>query len=122
MLFAVLAMQGLTSHELAHGGSPATALPVIVADDGHADPEYVDAKTGPAATGGSEPSPAPEHDLDGGVCLALLCLFAVLLSLVLHRGLHAHPSLVPRRVSDGLVRRGRPADPPCLYRLSIMRC
>ena len=126
VIFAVFAMHRLASHELAHGGSAAKAMPVVVAGEGNADPDHHPHGTTAAdKKGDGEPSPstAQDDDLDGGVCLAsLLCLFAGLLALVLRSGLPARPLLVLRGVTVGLPPAGRPADPPCLHRLSIMRC
>ena len=121
-VFAIFAMHGLASHELAHGGSAATALPVVGVDDGQADGDHVHATTAPDDKGAGERSPDQGHDLGSGACLALLCLLGGLLALVLRRGLHARPCLVPRSITGGLFPRGRPADPPCLHRLSILRC
>lgn len=122
VLFAVFAMHGLASRGLAHGGSAATAMPVVVSGDGHADLDHVDGTAALDKRGDGGPSPDQDHDLDGGVCLALLCLFAGLLALMLRKGRRVRPRFVLRRVTAGLLPRGRPADPPCLHRLSIMRC
>lgn len=119
-LFAVLAMHGLSSHELAHGASATAAVPVAAAAAGHVDLEHRHGVNAPGEQG--EDGPSPDRDVEGGVCLALLCLLAGLLALRLRRGLRPCPPWVLRRVNLGLLSAGRPADPPCLHRLSIMRC
>lgn len=131
VLFAIFAMHGLASHGLAHGGRAATALPVVSAGDGQSGPRHVHGTTAPhnlhGTTAphkerGSEPAPDQDHDLDGGVCLALLSLLAGVLAYALRAGLHARPTLLLRSGIVRLLPRGRPARPPCLHRLSIMRC
>ena len=119
VLFAVFAMHGLASHDRAHGGDAVTALPVV-AGDGFADPRHGHGTTAPDNPDAGEQS--PDHDLGGGVCLALLGLFAALLALVLRKVLDPRSLFALRRVAVGLLPPGRAADPPCLHRLSIMRC
>lgn len=122
VLFAIFAMHGLASHGLAHGGRAATALPVVSAGDGQSGPRHVHGTTAPHEEPGGEPAPDQDHDLDGGVCLALLSLLAGVLAYALRAGLHARPTLLLRSGTVRLLPRGRPARPPCLHRLSIMRC
>lgn len=121
VLFAVFAMHGITGHERPHGCTVGTASPVVglggLADHGHPG-----SAAAPVDDSHGEPSPHQDHGLESGVCLTLLSLLAGLLTLLLRRGCQARPLCVLRRVGVGLLPRSRPADPPCLHRLSIMRC
>jgi hypothetical protein len=120
VLFAVFAMHGLASHDLAHGSTAPSAVPGVVADS------HVGSEHGHAGTQepdrNREPSPGQDGHLDGSMCLALLCLLAALLALALRRGVQTRPLIILRRRANELLPRGRPAEPPCLYRLSILSC
>ncbi|WP_328529110.1 hypothetical protein OG984_26700 [Nocardioides sp. NBC_00368] len=119
VVFAVFTLHGLTSHEQAHSEHAAAVLAMDTAAHDHVG-------TGHGLDSETPESPAPSPDHDGGagdLCLALLCLLAALIVLALRRG-------SPRRVLCVVLRwaesrtfsSGRTADPPCLHRLSILRC
>lgn len=121
VVFAVFALHGLTSHEQAHSEHAATVLVMDTAAHDHAGTGHGFESEAP---GPDSPAPSPDHDGGAGdLCLALLCLLAALIALALRRG-------VPRRVLRVVLLRaepqtfssGRTADPPCLHRLSVLRC
>lgn len=121
VIFAVFVLHGLTSHEQAHSEHAATVLAMDTAAHNHAGAGHgFDSETPEPES----PAPSPDHDGgSGGLCLALLCLLATLIVLALRRG-------IPRRVLCVVLRwaesrtfsSARAADPPCLHRLSILRC
>lgn len=123
VIFAVLAMHALTSHERTHSDH-AAALPLVADDPGGA----------PAHTSPLQPTESSDHDGPAGsspeheggageLCLALLCLTATLIVLALRRGVSRRVLyVVPRWLAPGLPAASRSPDPPCLHRLSILRC
>ncbi len=122
VVLAVFAMHVLASHQQVHGGH-AAEFPLIDAVDKahHAHSDVVAAAGDATKTPDSPDDESPCHH--GGVgesCLALLCIVAALFTFVLGRGgsnrvlrrwaARAHPWI------------SRTGDPPCLHRLSILRC
>lgn len=118
--FAVLAVHALTSHERAHSAPIATGLPLAV-DTGEADHAHADLVAAPQ----SNESETPGHDGGGAgeLCLALLSLMTALIALTLRRGVPRRLlHVAPRWNGPRSVGLGRSLDPPCLHRLSILRC
>ena len=123
VVLAVLAMHALTSHLQAHSGH-AVALPLIDAGDktqhAHSDVAPGDATKTPDSPDGESPC---DHGGAGEICLALLCIVAVLLAFALGRGVSNRVLHVLRRWAAPTHRWiSRTGDPPCLHRLSILRC
>jgi hypothetical protein len=120
VIFGVFAMHSLTSHERGHAGHAALPLAAEAADRGH--------HTEPAGTKApqSADSESPADDDNGSVtelCMALLCLMAALIALALSRGIsRGILYIAPRWIGPRIAVLSRSADPPCLHRLSILRC
>lgn len=118
VVLALFGMHVLASHHPVHS-SHATAIPLA---DARGTTEHAHAHAAPADATATPHSPDGECD-HGGVgetCLALLCMVAALFTFALRR-----------QGSNGVLRRwaartrpwaGRTGDPPCLHRLSILRC
>lgn len=123
VIFAVFAMHSLSSHERSHRDH-AAALP-LVADAPGLEHDHAGSMQQPGPTEPDGPEePSPDHE--GGVgelCLALLSLMAALIVFALLRGLSQRVLYVVHRwLGPRLVACGRYPDPPCLHRLSILRC
>ena len=121
LLFAVLALHGLTSHERGHSHHAAAA--VLFPGDA-TDVEHVRAHHAPGAAPSAPDGPEPERGAGSNErCVALLSLITAVFAWALRRG-------APRRVlylahrwtHQGHVPLGRTADAPCLHRLSVLRC
>lgn len=121
VIFAVFTMHGLTSHEQAHSEHAATVLAMDTAAH-----EYPGEGHGFDTEEPEPGSPAPSPDHGGGagdLCLALLCLLAALIALALRRGIPGRVLCVLLRWAESRTfSSGRTTDPPCLHRLSILRC
>ncbi|MFE6645339.1 DUF6153 family protein [Nocardioides sp. NPDC057772] len=121
VVFAIFAMHGLTSHERAHSEHAPTMLGMDTAAHDHARADHgFDTK----APKPDRPTPSPDHG--GGaadLCLALLCLLAALIALALRRGIpRGVLCVVPRWAESPAFTPDRATAPPCLHRLSILRC
>ena len=122
VVFAVFAMHALTSHHLHDGGAGNELRAAGVAGHGH-----VDAGAEAGAQKAHDPHPDPpeeDHGEGAAMCLALVCFGAVLIALALRRGLSTRVLFDVRRwaiVTSRAVGR-RHLEPPCLHRLSILRC
>ncbi|MEU1570239.1 hypothetical protein ABZ519_03535 [Streptomyces collinus] len=121
-MLAVFAMHSLTSHQHAHSGH-AAALPLISAGD---KTQHAHSDVSPGDTTTTLASPDDDHPCDhGGVgesCLVLLCIVA-LLAFALRRGGSNRILYVLRRwAAPTRPWTNRTGDPPCLHRLSILRC
>ncbi|WP_138895456.1 DUF6153 family protein [Streptomyces chryseus] len=124
VVLAVFAMHALTSHLLqAHSGH-AAASPLVVAGDktqhDHSDVAPGDATTTSDSPDGESPC---DHGGAGEICLALLCIVVALYSFARRRGGSDRVLYVLRRwaaPAHGWI--SRTGDPPCLHRLSILRC
>lgn len=127
MLAGLFAMYGLGPHGEDHSaGHLPGGLALVAADDGHAlhDREATETDTAPAPDQRASNDSVPKEDGGPGLseCLALLgLLFALVISAVL-AARRRRPLFNRRRVREPLVPLGRPPDPPCLHRLSILRC
>ncbi|MGR4883941.1 DUF6153 family protein [Streptomyces sp. LARHCF249] len=118
VVLALFAMHVLASHQPVHSGH-AAAFPAIDAGErtqhAHSHVAPADATTTPHSPDGE-----CDHGGVGESCLALLYIVAALFTFVLRRG-----------GGNGVLRRwaartdswtSRTGDPPCLHRLSILRC
>ena len=122
VVLAVFVMHTLTSHRT-HCGPSASALAGVVSpvahqhtDGGHHD------EVGSAKSSSAE-SPEQDHGAPGVICWAMLSMLAAFIALALRRSLPTRVLFVMRRwTSSGWLPRGRLADPPCLHRLSVLRC
>ncbi|MFD5624026.1 DUF6153 family protein [Streptomyces yangpuensis] len=122
VVFAVFAMHGLSTQQ-AHSCHTA-ALPLIGSADGT---QHVHIHVTPGDAAGTPESPHDEsshdHGAAGETCLALLCLVVALLALALGRGASDRVLYVLRRgVPPAQSWVSRVGDPPCLHRLSVLRC
>ncbi|NXY96789.1 hypothetical protein HYE82_20855 [Streptomyces sp. BR123] len=123
VVFAVFAMHAPISHVHAHSGH-AAALPVIDAGEKaphtHSDVALQDATEARHSRDGDSPC---NHGGAGKICLALLYLVAALHAFARIRG-GSNRILDALRRSSAPVHRwiSRTGDPPCLHRLSILRC
>ncbi|WP_350325253.1 hypothetical protein [Streptomyces katrae] len=118
-MLALLGMHALASHQPDHSGH--ASVPLV--DAGHKG-QHAHSDVAPADVTGTLGSPDGEspchHGGVGESCLALLYIVAALFTFAIRRGgsnrvLHrwaarAHPWI------------SRTGDPPCLHRLSILRC
>lgn len=125
VILGVFAMHALTSHERAHAGHSAIPLAADVADVEH-DGTHAETQL-PQTDGSATDDPgSPSHDDGSGIaelCMALLCLMAALIALALSRGQSRRILyVVPRWIGPRIAALARSADPPCLHRLSILRC
>jgi len=130
VLAGLMAMHALGPHDRDHSDGHAhrlvaAALPGEATDE-HSGPHHADdadraaVSTQPAASVDS--SPDGDGGASAGECLALLgSLLWLLISAVLAARLR-RPILILRRVREQLLLLRRPPDPPCLTRLSILRC
>ncbi|MFD5620392.1 hypothetical protein [Streptomyces yangpuensis] len=123
VMFAVLAMHAPASHLQAHSGH-AAALPVIGAGEkaphAHSDVALHDATETRHSPDGDSPC---NHGGAGEVCLALLYLVAALHAFARIRGGSNRILDVLHRWSEPMHRWiSRTGDPPCLHRLSVLRC
>lgn len=121
VLLGVIAMHGLAGHGVAHSSGVHSTLPGVAdAPAGSQGHEH-----GTSHEGGPD-APAPpddQHAVSGEACLAILCLLIALLLLAVRQGRLARTmAVLGRWPRPHVVLRGRPADPPCLHRLSILRC
>ncbi|MFB9556934.1 DUF6153 family protein [Streptomyces roseoviridis] len=120
MVLAVFAMHVVASHQPVHTGHAAASSPIDAGNKGqhaHFDVALGDATQTPDNPDGESPC---DHGGVGESCLALLCIVATLFTFLLRRG-------GSDRVVRRWARRARPwisrtSDPPCLHRLSILRC
>lgn len=122
VMLAVFAMHSLTTHQQ-HHSCHAAASSLIDAGDkaqhAHADVAPRDATK--TADSPDDESPG-DHGGVGESCLALLCVVAAL-AFALGRGVSKRVLYVLRRWAAPTHRRiSRTGDPPCLHRLSILRC
>lgn len=123
VVLAVFAMHALITHEQAHSCHVA-ALPLIDAGDNtqhaHTDVASGDATKTPDSPDDESPR---DHGGAGEICLALLCIVAALTVFALGRGVSDRVLYVLRRWASSAHRwMCRTGDPPCLHRLSILRC
>lgn len=113
-------MHVLASHQQVHSGH-ATEFALIDAVDkaqhAHSDVAPGDATKTPASPDGESPC---HHGGVGESCLALLCIVAALFTFVLRRG--GSNRVLRRWATRALPWISRTGDPPCLHRLSILRC
>ncbi|NWF24700.1 hypothetical protein HW130_00175 [Streptomyces sp. PKU-EA00015] len=121
VVLAVFAMHAVTSHLLqAHSGH-AAALPLIDAggktQHAHSDVAPGDAAKTPDSPDGESPC---DHGGAGEICLALLCIAAALLAFA--RGGSNRVYVLRRWTAPTHRWISRTGDPPCLHRLSILRC
>lgn len=123
VLLAVFAMHGLASHATTHGDSAPQALPSAVpaGEPQHAPHRHAIEEDVPT-TDSAQHLPSSGHGTAGGACLAVLYLLAVMIALAIRRGTPIRPHYVARRRRSRPPTRGRSLDPPCLHRLSILRC
>lgn len=126
LLLGLFAMHGASSHgATAHASAPSSSvLGVPVSHDGHAGHVDIADNGDPvqdSETGGGSGSPGHSS---AELCLAILC--ALLTALAAFGAL-----TYPKRPRFGVRRSGyrtplpswlQPPDPPCLIRLSILRC
>ena len=117
-VFALMAIHGPATHDLAHQGSAAAALTSAVIGDDHA---ALGHGAGPGVDGGRSGVPGVEGSPEA-ICFVLLCLVTGLLLLTLRRGIPVRALLVLGRDIQVPLPRGRLAEGPCLQRLSILRC
>lgn len=115
---AIFSVYGLGSSDVAHCDSATAALPVLqdVASRG----DHGHGHTDLAGGSGDSGSPGHDHDPTGEVCLAI-GLIAALFFIAARRGLPTHHVIV-RRLRAPPLPQGRFVEPPCLHRLSILRC
>lgn len=127
LLAGLFAMYGLGPHDEDHSDGHAPSLVALVSADDYPGQHHQEATTTDASlaldSGVSRESAPPGDGGPGlGECLALLgLLFALAISAVL-AARRTRPLFILRRFREALVLRGRPPDPPCLHRLSILRC
>ncbi|MFG2330005.1 hypothetical protein ACGFMM_10300 [Streptomyces sp. NPDC048604] len=121
-MFAVFAMHTLTT-ERAHSCHTA-ALPLIGGAD-ETQHAHTGVSPGDAAHTPDSPGHASRHDHGGAeeTCLALLCVVGALLAFGLGRGAsHRVLYVLHRGAPPAHSWISRTGDPPCLHRLSILRC
>lgn len=125
VLMGVIAMHGLAGHGVVHSSGVHSTLPGVAEApaDGPAGSQGHVHGTSHEGSPDAPASPDGHHGVSGEACLAILCLLIALLLLAVRRGRLARTMVVlGRRPRSRVVLRGRPADPPCLHRLSILRC
>lgn len=128
VLFGFFAMHGVAAHGVAHPAGSHSAIPGVSEVVGELSETAGHERGRGAAAGAAEADgEAPTHpDGHGGVggeaCVALLVLLVALLILAARRGRTIRPIFILRRMRSRLILYARPAEPPCLHRLSIMRC
>lgn len=121
VVFAVFAMHALTTQQAHSCRTTAASLVDAVDETQHA---HADVTPGgvPRAPDGPDGESPHDHGGAGESCLALLCVVA-LLAFALGRGASNRVLYALRRGASsahGWI--SRIGDPPCLYRLSILRC
>lgn len=122
VVFAVFAMHAPTSHLQAHSGHT-DALPLAAGDT----TQHAHSDVAPGAATKTPDSPDDESPCDHGgageICLALLYIVAALRAFALRRGGSNRVLDVLRRWAAPTHRwLSRTGDPPCLHRLSVLRC
>jgi hypothetical protein len=132
VLVGVLAMHGLMPHSAAHADGGLSAVVDVASasgDHSHADHQH-DAAHSPApmadhgssSSGGHTPGEG-EHGHVAELCLAFLTmLLALLLAVAVWSARPTRAMVIYRRVRLRIIDLSRPAEPPCLTRLSILRC
>lgn len=121
VVLAVFVMHTLTSHRT-HCTTSASALSGVESAVAHQHPDGGHHDEAGSAKSSSPESPDQDHGAPGVICWAMLML-AAFVALALSRGVPSRVLFVMRRwTSSGLLPRGRSADPPCLHRLSVLRC
>ncbi|MFE1437165.1 hypothetical protein [Streptomyces sp. NPDC058739] len=119
-VFAVFAIHALTTQQARTCHTAAS--PFIDAADESRHPHSDDASRGvPRTPDGPDGEVSHGHGGAGETCLTLLCVIA-LLAFALTRGGSHRVLYVLRRASPAHSWIGRTGDPPCLHRLSILRC
>ncbi|MFD9412586.1 DUF6153 family protein [Streptomyces sp. NPDC059989] len=118
VVLALFAMHVLASHQPVHSRH-AAAVPLIDAgvktQHAHSDVAPPDATTTPHSPDGE-----CDHGGVGESCLALLYIVAAVFTFALRRRVaNRIPGRRAERTHSWITRAG---DPPCLYRLSILRC
>lgn len=125
----LLAMHGLGTHGTrAHAavGQPAIGQALTHVDGQKSAADH--AQADPEATSGTERSaigtPIGHGSMTGlfAACLAILCGILAAVAAVFLRQLSRRPLACSAREVRALVIAGRDRDPPCLVRLSVMRC
>lgn len=132
VLGGVLAMHGLMPHSAAHADGGLSAIANVASSSGadsHADHQHdVTHSPAPVADHGSSSSGGhtpdeEEHGHGAELCLAFLTmLLAALLALSVWSARPTRAMVIYRRVRLRILDLSRPAEPPCLTRLSILRC
>lgn len=128
-LFAVLlgffAMHGLAAHGVGHGNGSHSTIPGVAelvdeheAAEGHE--HGTTRSTAGVRAAGHAPTSPDGHA--GEACLVILGLLIAVIVLAVRGGRTARPMFSPRRMRSRLLVCVRLLEPPCLYRLSIMRC
>ncbi|WP_149829090.1 hypothetical protein [Streptomyces tailanensis] len=123
VVLAIFAMHALTTHHQAHS-CHAAALPLTDAGDQtqHAHTAVAPGEVTRTPDGPDDASPC-DHGGAGDSCLALLGIVAALLAFALRRGVSNRVLCMLRRWAAPAHRWiSRTGDPPCLHRLSILRC
>ncbi len=123
-VLAVAATLSLSTPEASHADH-AVAVPAATHDSAH---DHGHPGSGQQA-GASQPAEAAGlsfpalGDGTGGLCVGLVCLMAALIALAARLAdARRVVSVLPRWLDPHLVAHGRFSDPPCLHRLSVMRC
>lgn len=127
VLAGLFAMHGLGPHSEDHpSGHTPSVVALVAGDVAHAQHEASIPETGRPidhadSSKDAEASPEAEDSMLGE-CLALLGFALALVVLALIAARRTRPVAVERRRRERVVLFGRPPDPPCLHRLSILRC
>ncbi|MGW0118029.1 DUF6153 family protein [Streptomyces sp. NPDC003327] len=118
VVLVLFGMHVLASRHPIHS-SHATAVPLAGA---HGTTEHKHSHAAPADAAATPRSPDGECDHGGAGegCLALLYMVAALFTFALRR--QAGNGVLRRWAARARPRAGRTGDPPCLHRLSILRC
>ena len=123
VILSVFAMHSLSAHESTHREH--AAVPSLLTDETGLERDHTGSMRNVGLTQpGSLDGPRPDHEVGSGdLCLAFLYLVTALVTLTMLRGLSRRILYaVPRRRGPRPVALGRSPDPPCLHRLSILRC
>lgn len=118
VVLALFAMHVLASHQPVHSGH-AAAVPLIDAGE-KTQHTHSDVAPAEATTTSDSPDGECDHGGVGESCLALLYIVAALFTFALRRGVANR--ILGRRAERPHFWISRTGDPPCLYRLSILRC